>query len=258
LALIPSLGAQTISFEPVAQGLLEQRLKRVAGTNAEREQALKKLFEEAGCQQIAEPAVKDAATPNVTCTLPGTGKGTMVIGAHYDIPSRGDGVVGDWSGAALLPSLFESLKKTPRQMTLVFVGFTDQQKGLRGSKAYAKDLDRDTTKAMMNIDSVGLAATKIWVTRSDKNLVNNLARVAQSLKLPVTGLNRDDATSVDSRPFSDKRIPTIDVHSLTPETSSVPGSEKDKAELVKIAEYANTCRLLSGYVAFLDGALTKN
>jgi hypothetical protein len=32
----------------------------------------------------------------------------------------------------------------------------------------------------------------------------------------------------------------------------VPESNKDKASLVKMDEYASTLRLVSGYVAFLD------
>lgn len=258
-ALIPSLSAQTITFLPVSQGVLEQRLKRGAGGNQEREQALKKLFEDAGCRQISEPAVKGAATPNVTCTFPGTEKATVIVGAHYDKPSRGEGVIGDWAGAALLPSLFQSLSGTPRHLTFVFVGFTDQQKGLRGSKAYVKELsgqDRDNTRAMLNIDSVGLGATRVWVSHSDKKLVSDLARVAQSLKLPVTGMNLDDATQVDSRPFTDKKIPTINIHSLTQETVSVPGGDKDKADLVRMEDYANTYRLLAAYIAFLDNTLS--
>ncbi len=257
--LIPSLGAQTISFLPVSRDVLEQRLKRGAGSNEEREQALKKLFEEAGCKQISEPVVKGAATPNVTCTLPGTEKTTVIVGAHYDKPSRGEGMIGDWTGAALLPSLFESLSGSPRRLTFVFVGFTDQQKGLRGSKAYVKELngqERDV-KAMLNIDCVGLGATKVWASRSDKNLVSGLARVAQSLKVPLTGMNLDDVAEVDSRPFAGKKIPTIDVHSLTQDTLSVPASDKDKASLVRMDDYANTLRLLAGYLAFLDGTLSS-
>ena len=255
-ALIPSLDAQTIKFQPVAPDVLAQRLKGATGTNQEREQALKKLFEEAGCKQIAEPAVKGAETPNITCTLPGTEKAAIVVGAHYDKPSKGDGVIGDWAGAALLPSLYESLSQTPRRLTLVFVGFTDQQKGLRGSKAFVKDGGQgpDNVKAMLNIDCVGLDATEIWTAHSEKNLVANLSRVAQSLKAPLTGMDRKDYTEVDSQPFADKKIPTIDFHSLRQDTVDVPESNKDKASLVKMDEYANTLRLVSGYIAFLDSA----
>jgi hypothetical protein len=65
-------------------------------------------------------------------------------------------------------------------------------------------------------------------------------------------MDRKDNTEVDSQPFADKKIPTIDFHSLRQETVDVPESNKDKAGLVKMAEYAGTFRLVSGYIAFLD------
>jgi Zn-dependent M28 family amino/carboxypeptidase len=259
-AIILPLGAQTISFVPVAQDLLEQRLKRVAGESSEREQTLKKLFEEAGCKQVIEQEVKGATTPNVVCTLQGSEKTTVVIGAHYDKASKGDSVVDDWSGAALLPSLLQSLNATPRRLTFVFVGFADQRKGLRGSKAYVKDLkgaDRDSVKAMLNVDSVGLGPTMIWVGRGDKNLVQSLSKVAASMKLPIKGMDLDATTQTDSLPFIDRQIPTLDFHSLTSATLQIPGSAADKAELIQMAEYGNTCRLLSGYLAYLDISFAK-
>lgn len=229
----------------------------VKGNNQEREQTLKKLFEEAGCRQIGEPEVKGAATPNLTCTLPGTAKASVIIGAHYDKAARGDGVIDDWAGAALLPSLYESLRETPRRLTLVFVAFTDHQKGLRGSTAFAKSLGGqgpDGVRAMINIDCVGLDPTEIWMKRSDQNLVTELARVAQSLKAPMTLVNRGDSTQVDSDSFADKHIPTIDFHSIRHETATLPNSDKDKLDLVKMADYANTYRLLAGYLAWLDSS----
>ena len=78
LALIPPLGAQSLSFAPVDSGVLEARLKRMPADTAGRAQELKKLFTEAGCKQVAELAVKGADTPNIVCTLPGTEKTTVV------------------------------------------------------------------------------------------------------------------------------------------------------------------------------------
>ncbi len=257
LAFVPQLGAQTISFTAVAPSVLENRLKNIPASNQERVETLKNLFKEAGCTQISEQTVKGSDTPNVICTLPGSEKGVVVVGAHYDKPSKGDGVINNWSGAALLPSLLESINKTPRRMTFVFVGFTDQQKGLRGSKAYARDLKKGTVKAMLNIDSVGMDATKVWVAKSDKDLVSGIARVAASIKVPVTGLDLDESRQVDVEPFKEKSIPTIHFHSITPETGELPGSEKDNLELVKMDQYAGTYRLLAVYLAFLDNVLDR-
>ncbi len=257
IGLIPPLSAQSISFAPVSSTVLEQRLKQVTAGSQEREQTLKKLFEEAGCKQVTEEAVKGAATPNVVCVLPGTEKTTVVVGAHYDKPDKGDGVVDDWSGAALLPSLFQSLQSTPRRLTFAFVGFTDQGKGLRGSQAYAKGLKKDQAKAMVNLDSVGLAPTKVWTAQSDKDLVGSFARVANALKIPVTAMDLEQGTAADSRPFSDRKIPAINVHALSSATLTVPGSDQDKADLIKMDDYGNTYRLVAGYLAFLDLTLDK-
>ena len=259
-ALIPPLGAQSLSFAPVESGVLEARLKRMPADTAGRAQELKKLFTEAGCKQVAEQAVKGSDTPNIVCTLPGTEKTTVVIGAHYDKPSKSDGAVEGWSGAALLPSLFESLNARPRRVTYVFVGFTDHQKGLRGSKAYAKDMQKDqveNTKAMVNLDALGLGSSQLWVVQSDKSLVQTASRVAQALKIPITDVDLCEGTSVDSMPFKDLKIPTIDFHSMTSATLSLPGSDKDKLDQIKLDKYGDTYRLLSGYMAFLDNTLNK-
>jgi len=237
------------------QGDQSGKDQTLAGDDQGRMQALKKLFEAAGCPQISEQAVPGAATPNVVCTLPGKEESTVVVGAHYGKPAKGDGVIRNWSGSALLPSLLESLNKTPRRLTYVFVGFSDQQKGLRGSKEYAKDVKKGTTKAMLSIESVGLEPTKIWLSQADKNLASGLARVAASLKVPVSGADLGETAEVDSQPFRDKNIPTIHVHSISAANAAIPGSEKDTAAALRMEDYGNTYRLLAVYLAFLDNTL---
>ena len=254
-ALVPQLGAQSVSFTLVAPSVLEERVKLVASEDQDRMQALKRLFEAAGCPQVSEQAVQGAPTPNIVCTLPGKEQNTVIVGAHYGKPAKGEGVIRNWSGAALLPSLLESLNKSPRRLTYVFVGFSDQQKGLRGSKAYAKDAKKDTVKAMLNIESLGLGPTKIWLDQADRNLVSGVARVATSLKVPISGMNLDEGTEVDSQPFKDKSIPSVHVHSITSADAKIPGSEKDNAAALHLDEYGNTYRLLAVYLAFLDNTL---
>ena len=117
LAAAPAarLAAQKLTYTPVSQQVLEERLKRASGNNKEREAALRKLFEEAGCAEVAAQAPKGLSRPNVLCTLAGDEKATIVVGAHYDKVPQGEGIIDNWSGAALLPSLFESLHQTQRR-----------------------------------------------------------------------------------------------------------------------------------------------
>ena len=70
------------------------------------------LFEEAGCsgEHLTEQPVKHSHDPNVICALPGQSDAQIVVGGHFDFVDRGQGVVDNWSGCSLLPSLYQSLK----------------------------------------------------------------------------------------------------------------------------------------------------
>ena len=139
LALLgaPAL-AQKIAFTVVSMDEIEARLKRVATKPERRKQNLVQLFEEAGCDETrrSEQHVRGVRFPNVICILRGSDDATIIVGAHYDYVEMGEGAADNWSGAALLPSLFQSLKDLPRRHTFVFVGFTDEEKGLVGSQFY--------------------------------------------------------------------------------------------------------------------------
>jgi hypothetical protein len=129
LAMPPSaLGAEIVRYKPVSRELVESRLKKYAGNDQQREATLKQMFGDAGCdgQYLSEQAVKRAKQPNVICVLPGSSDKVIIVGAHFDHVSAGDGVVDNWSGASLLPSLFEAVKTEPRKHSYIFVGFTDE------------------------------------------------------------------------------------------------------------------------------------
>lgn len=130
------------------------------------------MFADAGCdgQHLSEQAVREARQPNVICVLPGSSDKVIIVGAHFDHASAGDGVVDNWSGASLLPSLYEAVKVELWTHTYIFIGFTDEEKGEVGSHFYAQQMTEEqvvATDAMVNMDTLGLAATEIWVNHSD-------------------------------------------------------------------------------------------
>lgn len=240
--------------------LLEERLHRVTDKTADREQNLHELFESAGCKEGAldEEPVKGSRTPNVVCTLAGTEEGRVVVGAHYDKVEAGHGVIDNWTGASLLPSLYEGLHGEPRHLTFVFIGFTDEEKDLDGSRYYVSHLakqDRTRIRAMVNIDSLGLSDTKIWLSHADKNLAKAAALVAHTLNLPLGVVSLDDIGESDSLPFLDARIPVIDFHSVTHKTFSILHSPRDAFPALKMKEYVDSCNLLAAYLAYLDVTL---
>lgn len=249
----------TIRYNPVSREVVAARLARYTGNNPQREATLKEIFAEAGCadQHLSEQPVKGSKVPNLICLLPGSSDRVIIVGAHFDRVSEGDGVVDNWSGASLLPSLYEAVKIEPRKHTYVFVGFTDEERGEVGSRFYARQMTKEqvaATDAMVNMDTLGLGPTEIWATRSDKRLNGALVYIAKQLNVPITGVNVEQVGSTDSEQFSARKIPSITIHSLTQETwnAHILHTSKDKISAVRLDDYFQTYRLLAAYVAFLD------
>jgi len=154
--------AETVEYHPVSRAVIEARLGEYNGNDQQRESTLKGLFVEAGCaaQSLSEQPVNGAKLPNVICVLPGSSDKLILVGAHYDHVADGDGVVDNWSGASLLPSLYEAIRREPRKHTYIFIGFTAEEKGEVGSHFYAQHMTKEqvaATDAMVNMDTLGLA-----------------------------------------------------------------------------------------------------
>jgi Zn-dependent M28 family amino/carboxypeptidase len=266
LSTVAAVG-QDLRYRLVWQHVIETRLGGFTGKDEQREEALKQMFEEAGCdgQHLIEQSVRGSKLPNVICTLPGSSENTIIVGAHFDHAAAGEGVVDNWSGASLLPSLYQAVKGEPRRHTYIFIGFTDEERGMIGSRYYAKQMTKAqvaTTDAMINMDTLGLGPTEIWDSHSDERLTLALGYVASKLKLPLTGMNVDKIGTSDSEPFGELKIPRITVHSLTQETwnARILHTSKDRLSAVRVDDYYQTYALLAAYISFLDqvsGSTTK-
>jgi Zn-dependent M28 family amino/carboxypeptidase len=246
-----------LRYETVSSQVVEQRLKSYKGSDSEREATLKSLFQSAGCIEgkLIEGPVKGLKLPNLICTLPGSTDSVIVVGAHFDHVDKGDGVVDNWSGASMLPSLYQALKAEPRRHTFVFVAFAGEEKGLVGSRFYVNSLTSDQVRkidAMVNMDTLALGPTEVWVSRSDQKLARALNGMAQALRLPLTGANVDGVGVSDEESFINRKIPTVTIHSLTRETLPVLHSSRDNYSAVHFDEYYSTYRLLSAYLVLLD------
>lgn len=259
--LLAGINAPTESFRynPVSREVVEARLGKYAGSNKQREITLKQMFSEAGCdeQHLSEQPVKGSKQPNVICLLPGTSEKVIIVGAHFDYVSAGNGVVDNWSGASLLPSLYEAIKSEPRKHSYIFIGFTDEEVGEVGSAFYVHQMTKAqvaATDAMVNMDTLGLAPTEVWASHSDPRLNHAIASLAKSLQVPVTGVNVEQVGSTDSEQFAQRKIPSITIHSLNQESwnARILHTSKDKFSAMNLDDYYETYRLVAAYVAFLD------
>ena len=250
-------------YSVVKESIVKQRLDFYKGNDAKREAALIQLFEEAGCSKprLTEQDVPSRKQPNVLCVLPGSTEETIVVGAHFDHVSEGEGVIDNWSGAALLPSLFQSLAGSPRKHTFVFVGFTGEEEGLIGSSYYVQQLSANQIakiEAMINLDTLGLDSTKIWVSQSDPRLVNGLANLAHAMDLPVQGVNVNGFGESDEESFIAEKVCALVVHSLTPQNAHILHGPEDNPSAMHFSDYYDTYRLLAAYLTLLDTSLQQD
>src|SRR5277367_1731988 len=110
---------EELALKLESKDALETRLEAGRVPAKQRQSAMRRLFEDAGCATSEQPVNRKGA--NVICALPGGTVSTIIVGAHYDYAEEGHGIVDDWSGAALLPSLYSALKLAPRRHAFQFV-----------------------------------------------------------------------------------------------------------------------------------------
>ncbi len=257
--------AQQVYYNLVPQATVESRLNKYGGKDSEREATLKQMFAEAGCddEHVSEQVVKRSKLPNVICVLPGTSDKVIIVGAHFDHIAEGSGVVDNWSGASLLPSLYQALKDGPRKHTFIFISFTDEEKGEVGSHFYVQQMTKeqvDTTDAMVNMDTLGLAPTEIWMSHSDQELIRMAGRVAKATNLPLNGMNVEQVGSSDSEQFVKRNIPRITFHSLTQQTwdANILHTKKDQISKINLNDYYRSYCLITAYLAYIDEAYSKS
>ena len=174
--------AETLRVELASPDVVKTRLESGEVKLRERQRVIKGLFTEAGCDAEEQPI--DKRYGNVICTLPGATSSTIIVGAHFDFVDQGRGLVDDWSGTSLLPSLYQALKTLPRQHTYKFVAFASEEKGLVGSRLFVKKLSsaqRTGVRAFVNLECLGMAPPKVWRSRSTPELVQRLLDVAAAV-----------------------------------------------------------------------------
>jgi hypothetical protein len=253
------LAEDPIRYDPAPQQVIESRLQKYEDNDKQREETLRQMFSQTGCDDahLSQQTVKGSKLSNVICILPGITNRVVIVGAHFNHIPAGDGIIDNWTGAALLPSIYEALKSDPRKHTYIFIGFTDEERGEVGSRYYARTMTAEqvaTTDAMVNMDTLGLASTEIWASHSENKLIAALGLVAGLMKLPVSAVDVDQIGSSDSVQFSERKIPSITIHSLTQQSwdARILHTSKDRISAVHVNDYYETYRLVSAYLAYLD------
>jgi hypothetical protein len=259
-ALVANAADQT---RILPQDVIQSRFSRLHSKNEERAAEIRKLFQEAGCdpRNYSEQPILSSKLPNLICELPGASKQTAVVGAHFDNRGPGEGAIDNWSGSSLLPSLYETLRASPRRLSFRFIAFTDEERGLIGSRDYVQHLSREERAAILlnvNIDSLWLAGpVRAWTVRSDDVLTTTAAIVADRLKLQIGGDALDRRYDSDAAAFMAWKIPVIDFHSLTRDSLHLLHSKKDNRAAIDAKSYYDQYRFLAAYLAELDATIDQ-
>ncbi len=262
LLLCPTLIGQNIRFHALDQTVLANRLKLSPKTNELRQAGVEQLFAESGCtsDHLSKVPVKKTKLSNVFCVIPGDTDRTILVSAHYDKVLVGDGTVDNWSGAALLASLQQSLEGIPHRHRILFVSFCCEEEGLVGSRSYVEGLSKEEAakiSAVINIDTVGLSPTKLWVSHADKHLSQILLAAAQTMNLPLSGMDVDRVGSSDSESFERLKVPRMTLHSVTQQTLHILHSSDDQIKAIHMDDYYQTYKLVAGFISLLDSTLDQ-
>ena len=93
---------------------------------------------------------------NIFAVKEGDSAKQLIVGAHYDSVSVGQGYSDNASGIGLLLETAARVKSQPTPYTIVFVAFGAEEKGLVGSRYYVKtmsDVERKATIGMIDLDA---------------------------------------------------------------------------------------------------------
>jgi hypothetical protein len=170
----------------------------------------------------------DDFTNNVIGILPGETDRQIVVGAHFDHVGYGprmstDGITGihngaddNGSGTTALLEVAEAFGKLGRQKhTLVFIGFSGEEMGLIGSRAYVAALNRDQISKidlMVNFDMVGYLKDQKTLpalgARRVTGLVDIIARIDDTYPFKVIPAGEAPGNS-DHASFGNEGVPYV-------------------------------------------------
>jgi Zn-dependent M28 family amino/carboxypeptidase len=138
----------------------------------------------------------------------------------------------------------------------VFIGFSEEEKGLVGAKHYLREAleagTLDDIAAMINIDGAGMAETRVWHTKSDRALVRRLKQLAKELRVSVTESSLDGSGIMDSFPFHQRGVRVLSLHGLAPQNLNVPHTRRDDFGAVNPRHLYDTYRLVTRMLQDLD------
>jgi Zn-dependent M28 family amino/carboxypeptidase len=234
---LPNLRAaqQSVTLNVTTVEQFKGEFTAVPCKDSERLNAVKALFERMGAapSEVAVEPFKNVV--NVVVRLPGKSAEKIVVGAHYDKVADGCGAIDNWTGVVAMAHLYRTLKGVALTKTVWFVAFGKEEKGLVGSHAMVDAIKKEEVGqycAMINIDSLGMAAPQVSSLFANRKLQELAAQVAKTMGMAYGGAEIDHTLAgadADSSPFLRKKIPALTITGLADNWTKYLHTSNDKS-----------------------------
>jgi alkaline phosphatase isozyme conversion protein len=148
---------------------------------------------------------------NIIAVKEGTSAKRLIVGAHYDSAPMGEGYSDNATGIGLLLETAARIKPRVTPYTLVFVAFGAEERGLAGSRYYARSMSSLETRAtmgMIDLDAVAGGAELLVTSRfgGPTWLRDDALAAAQDLGVPLV-----TTAAAGGRPAGVALLPSDDV-----------------------------------------------
>jgi hypothetical protein len=230
----PPLDELTVKIGHTPRRLLDE--SRVTPRRVgSRQQRLVELFEWAGCREVEEGERRGWRSSWVSCRLAGETGGAIVVSAPFG--RRGSRIRRDaWMGAALLPSLYRSIRAVERHYTYVFIAYEEPPPDTGNLPAIPIPSDalsdhvNDQLVASIGIERIRFESAGVWRAGGNPPLYRDFVSVSKSLEIPAVRIRSKRKTP------RARDIPSI----------SIRISDRD------LGEYLDSFRLVAAYLGYLD------
>ena len=201
---------------------------------------------------------------------------SVVLGAHYDHlglgwPDAREGNKGkihhgaddNASGIAVLLELALALSKSKPDRTIIFVAFTGEESGLRGSKYFvnhAKHFPVDKYIAAINLDTVGRLENKklmILGSGSAREWPHIFRGAGYVSGVDIANVSKDWGSS-DQKSFHEAGVPAVQIFSGANFDYHSPTDTSDKIDREGLLKVASVVKEALEYLAQREEPLTAN
>ncbi len=208
--------------------------------------------------KIRNKLIQNFKTSNVMGYVPGTLQpdSFMVITAHYDhLGMMGKeaaflGANDNASGVAFLLSMARYYQENPSKYSVMFIAFSGEEAGLKGSKYYTQNpvFNLNKIKFLMNLDLLGYGEGGITVVNGSvfQDKFDRLVVINNQEKLLSKIKRRGKAANSDHYWFSEAGVPSFFIYTMG--DNQAYHDIFDRYSNLTFGEYEDIFRLLTTFI----------